>query len=600
MKKSFFLLLSCLLYAANTFGQGSDFAIDYNGVLTQYRGAGGDVVIPDGVIVIGRYAFSSCYSLNSVVIPNSVAVINDFAFTDCRNLTSVTIPNSVTTIGRAAFENSGLTSISLPSSVSRLGESVFWGCIRLSSIDVEDNNTAYASEEGVLYNKDKTSLIMYPSGKNETTYEIPNSVISIGEGALGNNNSLTSVIIPSSVTSIAEGAFGTIFNLASIQVDPANTAYASEEGVLYNKDKTFLHTYPKWKTETEFTLPNSVLAIGSSVFYNCSALRTINIPASVTTIDRLAFDACGNLAAIHVDAANTVYASEAGVLYNKDKTTLVTYPLLKEGSAFTIPGSVTTIGDIAFWGCVYPTSIIIPESVTTIEPGAFENCRNLASITIPQSVSSIGRAAFFACISLDSIQVDAANTAYASEAGVLYNKNKTSLIAYPAGKDDSTFTVPNSVTIIDGYAFVECQGINSVSLSESVKSISFNAFTSCRNLASVTIPQSVESIGFNAFGDCDSLKHVDVNWETPLPLDAGEIVFARVDLSQATLKVPFGTAAAYRAAPVWADFGTITEKEKPIILPDSISLNNDSITLKTGETALLVESILPAEADNQA
>jgi hypothetical protein len=139
-----------------------------------------------------------------------------------------------------------------------------------------------------------------------------------------------------------------------------------------------------------------------------------------------------------------------------------------------------------------------------------------------------------------------------------------------------------------------------LTLSESVRYIGFNAFTWCRNLTSVTIPQSVEFIGFNAFGDCDSLKNVDVNWEIPLPLDAGEIVFARLDLSRATLRVPFGTAEAYRAAPVWGNFGTITEKEKPIVLPDSIFLNNDSITLKTGETALLVESILPADADNQA
>jgi hypothetical protein len=145
----------------------------------------GAYTIKEGTKSIADDAFEDCDALTSVEIPNSVTSIGNYAFYDCSSLTSVMIPNSVTSIGEFAFE----------------------GRSSLTSIEVDEKNTAYSSLDGVLFNKEQTILICYPTQKEGTSYIIPNSVTSIGDVAFQNCSSLTSVTIPNSVTSIGEGAF---------------------------------------------------------------------------------------------------------------------------------------------------------------------------------------------------------------------------------------------------------------------------------------------------------------------------------------------------------------------------------------------------------
>jgi hypothetical protein len=171
-------------------------------------------------------------------------------------------------------------------------------------------------------------------------------------------------------------------------------------------------------------------------------------------------------------------------LYNKDKTTLIAYPLATGAFTFTIPNSVTTIDSLAF---AYSSlaSVTIPNSVTTIKDYAFFQS-SLTSVSIPDSVTSIEEKAFCSFSSLITINVSGNNSAYSSQDGVLYNKDKTTLIQYPNGKTDTTFTIPNDVTRIGENAFYYCENITSVNIPESVTSIGNFAFFDCKNLTSVT------------------------------------------------------------------------------------------------------------------
>ena len=324
--------------------------------------------IPEGVTSIRASAFWGCSSLTNIEIPSSVTSIGNNAFRECRSLTSIEIPNSVTSIGNSAFYScSSLTSIEIPNSVTSIENYAFQYCSSLTSINVEENNQSYCSEDGVLFNKDKTELIQYLSKKANKQYVIPSSVTSIGDRAFYRCSSLTSIEIPSSVTSIGNYAFSDCSQLTSIEI------------------------------------PSSVTSIGDSAFYGCRSLTSIEIPSGVTSIGDYAFSGCSSLTGINVDENNQNYCSEDGVLFNKDKTKLIRYPSKNSDKQYVIPSSVTSIGDGAFLGCSSLTSIEIPEEVTSIRDYTFSGCGSLKNIDIPSSVMSIGIATFLNCYSLTTI-----------------------------------------------------------------------------------------------------------------------------------------------------------------------------------------------------
>ena len=305
-----------------------------------------------------------------------------------------------------------------------------------------------------------------------TSITISNSVTSIGYKAFYDCTGLTSITIPNSVTSIGDLAFEDCTGLTSINVASDNNYYSSNNGVLFNKKKTALIRYPEGKSQTSYTIPNSVTRIGYGAFRGCTGLTSITIPNSVTSIASWAFDGCTGLTSINVASGNNYYSDNNGVLFNKKKTELIRYPEGKSQTSYTIPDSVTSIGNWAFDGCTGITSITIPNSVTSIGAHAFDGCTGLTSITIPNSVTSIGYMAFYGCTGLTSI------------------------------------AIPNSVTSIGNWAFFECTGLTSITIPNSVTSIGDGAFNSCTGLTSITIPDSVTSIGDKAFRDCTGLKDV--------------------------------------------------------------------------------------------
>ena len=428
------VVLCAVCAGAETYGDLEYSVLDDGTVeITDYNGSAKTVDIPEkingkSVTSIGDCAFRYCTSLKSITIPNSVIEIGSSAFSGCSSLTSITIPNSVTEIGVYAFKGcTSLTSITIPNSVTNIGDSTFWGCSSLTAIYVAVDNKNYTSVNGVLFNKDKTALICYPAGKTDKSYNITNSVTSIGDYAFNGCSSLTSVTIPNSVTEIGGSAFVGCASLKSITMPNSVTSIG---------DMAFY----KCSSLTSITIPDSVTSIGSSAFSDCSKLRSITIPNSVTSIGAWAFNGCTGLTAINVAMENQNYVSPDGVLYNKDKTTIICYPAGKKGNNYKIPDGVTEIGSIAFSRCSSLTSVTIPNSVTSIGSGAFNGCTSLTRVTIPNSVTKIGWNAFSGCTSLTSI------------------------------------TIPNSVISIDWYAFMGCTSLKSITIPNSVTSIGKNAF----------------------------------------------------------------------------------------------------------------------------
>ena len=340
---------------------------------------------------IGEGAFGGCSGLTSVTIPNSVTFIGDYAFYGCDGLTSVTIPNSVTSIGDRAFDGCwNLTSVTIGNSVASIGEGAFGGCSRLTVINVDENNTAYFSIDGVLFNKSQTELILYPRRK-QGAYTIPNSVTSIGRSAFRECSGLTSVNIPNSVTSIKDYAFEGCSGLTSNDIAAwCNISFGNDDS---NPLYCAKHLYSDENTEiTNLVIPDEVTSIGSSAFYGCRGLTSVTIGNSVESIGNGAFYGCSGLTKVIVNdiaawcnisfgsfsASNPFYYAKH--LYSDENT---------EITNLVIPDGVTSIGSRAFASCTGLTSVTIPNSVTSIGSSAFSSCKGLTSVTIPNSVTSI-------------------------------------------------------------------------------------------------------------------------------------------------------------------------------------------------------------------
>ena len=428
------------------------------------------------------------------------------------NVSNGSFVYEVSRIGNFAFYNcTGLTSINIPNSVTNIGIGAFTFCLKIKSVIV---SWSVPSE---------ISLGLFEQSNRPTLY-VPAGTLAAYKAAPVWKDFYT----------IFEGILPFTFNVSGI-----NYALTSPTTIEVAENPSFSGKAIIPSSVTYLNTTYSVTGIGVQAFDKCTSLTSVNIPSSVTYIRLMAFDNCTGLKSVNIPNSVT-YIGVAAFFYCKSLTSV------------TIPNSVSIIDGAAFAQCSGLTSINIPNSVKNIA-GVFSGCSSLTSVTIPDSVINITNA-FSACTSLTSINIPNSLTSIGSRA--FENSGLTSVY------------IPNSVTTIKLEAFLGCENLSSLIIPNSVTRIDTGAFYFCRSLTTLNIPNSVTSFGVRAFSDCSSLTTVTVNWATPLPLTLDENVFASVPTSYATLYVPFGTLAAYKAAPVWKDFSTVIEMQ-PITFTDN-------------------------------
>ncbi len=427
------------------------------------------VSIPNSIKNINDYAFYSCKALTSITIPESMESIGKNAFTYCDGLKEVTIPGSVKDVGDSAFYScDALASVTIQDGVKTIGDSAFSYCEKLENITIPDSVTSIgneavyptpinnsSSEWDVLYignhliKADQwTFTEKIKDGSVSDTYQvkpdtktiadnafecceglkkiaIPESVTHIGNKAFQICSGLTDIIIPKNVTGIGDGAFYECSNLTNVSIDARNTAYCSENDILYDIGKTKLMFYPSNKTDTSFSIPKGVTSIRFGAFSDCTALTSV-----------------------------------------------------------TIPYGVKNIGDYAFQSCKGLTSIKIPDGVESIGDNAFQSCKDLTSVTIPNSVTNIGSSAFNLCDALTEVNYTGTQEDWIYiDKGVSYLDDE-SVVKYRPGiwitsRDNKIIVEPLNISegktvilaLYDGNKFVEMQ--QSCEYSDDNKEITF-------------------------------------------------------------------------------------------------------------------------------
>ena len=261
------------------------------------------VVIENGVTSIGDLAFAYCVNLESIALPKGVLSIGDWAFVFCISLNTVNIPDTVQTIGALAFLECGLDDIYIPDGVLSINEGAFNGCNNLKAINVSDNNPDYSSIDGVLFNKDKTAMLIYPAGCDAETYSVPNGIAEISYGTFGDCTKLKTLNIPDSVTKIADDALIWAYGLEAINVNENNSNYSSLNGILFNKDKTVLLQCPISYEAEDYTMPSSVKQVKDNAFWGCTNLQSITWPSQIESICIDSYFDCRNLKTMYVPAS---------------------------------------------------------------------------------------------------------------------------------------------------------------------------------------------------------------------------------------------------------------------------------------------------------
>lgn len=468
----------CTVCGAERANEELKYSLNSDGTAYTVTGIGTctdtEIIIPSEynakpVTRIGSDAFRGCKGLTSITIPDSATSIGDYAFLGCTGLTSVTIGNGVTSIGYYAFSDcTSLTSISIPNSVMSIDEGALRGCSSLETITIpfvgarpittDNYNDGYKQVFGWIFGYEKTEsgkivngavpqYATYVTSTNIYWYYIPTS--------------LKTVVLGNTIQTIPFCGF---FNC-------------------------------KWLTS--ITIPESVTSIGGSAFNGCTGLTTVNWNATECTgvglYSNPIFRGCSNLATVNIGDNVKFIPSHAF----RNCTGL---------TSITIPDSVTSIGEDAFYGTAWynnqpdglmyagkvaykykgtmpsNTSIVLKDGTLGIVGSAFYGCTGLTSVTIPDSVTRIGYGAFAGCSGLTSITVAKGNTKYHSAENCLIETESKTLIA---GCKNSIIPTDGSVTSIGGSAFNGCTGLTSITIPDGVTSIGAYAFSGCKGLTSI-------------------------------------------------------------------------------------------------------------------
>ncbi len=493
-----------------------------NGVLKKYYGTNNsslqaniayvneNVIIPDGVKEIGKYAFEGCEAMTSITIPDSVKAIQEGAFRRTK-LKKVNIPRGVEYIDKNAFQYSDPV-----------------------EIIVSPQNKKYSTKDGVLYNKDMTELIRYYDREDIYYFKIPDGVEKIGNSAFLDCR-LTDLYISGSVKEIEDFAFMGDREVLSIKVAEENKNFIVKNNVMFSKDMTELVWYSRGNTAKSYvipdgimtiragafqlcdplqsiTIPDSVKIIGDDAFRNIRDLKSIKIPDSVSEIGESPFLGCfisSNSEGISVDRNSKYFTLKDGILYNKDMTEILSCFHHNKFTEVTIPNTVKKIRNYAFCHCYNLKEVIIPDSVVEIGEGAFALCSNITSIKLPAKITSIANLTFWGCDSIESINI------------------------------------PDSVESIGDAAFYLGQCMTGIRLPEGIRKIGKEAFSG--ELKSINIPASTVEIADDAFKNCTGMKEINVDDRNKVYFSKDGVLFNK-DATR-LIKYPGGKTDSHYAVP---------------------------------------------------
>ena len=326
--------------------------------------------------------------------------------------------------GTRRFESYNIKKIIVKSGVTTIGDYLFSNCSELTSLTL--SSTVRTIGKSSFYWCKKLGAISFSSG-----------LAYIGEDAFSYCDGLKSLTIPGTVSDIGKGAFASCATLESVKFN------------------------------------NGVKTIGETVFYSCEKLKTVTIPKSVTKIGENAFEWCKSVKNISVDSSNKYYSSDTyGVLFNKNKTTLLKYTCGSERTAYNIPKTVKIIGSNAFEYACNLIKITIPDSVTTLNDSAFYSCKKLKNFSIPNSVVNVGRDVFAYCESIEEV------------------------------------TIPSSIKDVAWYMFTDCKKLKKVNFEGPIEYIGQCGFSYCPSLPYFEVPHGTKIIQFYAFVECTNLKYI--------------------------------------------------------------------------------------------
>ena len=460
--------------------------------------------------VIGRYMFSDSKKLKAIVLPDNTKKIDNSAFYDCDLLKTVTIPEGCTEIDQAFTFCDNLESVYLPSTLKMFDTHNFIYCPNLNAIIFADDNQSYKSVDGVVYSKDGKTLVRF-ANNCQKEYSIMEGTMTIGEYAFHSSN-IEKVYIPTSVTSIENGAF-----------------YSSEflqEVIIPNSVVTLGRSaFNGCSSLISIVLSNQITSIESDCFIFCSSLKSITFPHNIKEINRTAFNYCSLLQKFEVDNANPYLCSDDGVIYSKDKNTIVRCPIALYSEDFKIGEGVETIADNAFMGCKNIQKFTLPLSIVSIGKHAFEDC-SMSSIQLSDDVQFVDYEAFSSCDSL------------------------------------KTFVLPNSLKEIAESMFIFDYALSYVKIHGDVTKIGRSAFRFCRELSTI---------------EC-TIKNID-------EVEVGNLAFDGIP-DDCTWYIPLGTEEKYKTCSWWVPTWKIIPLHENLLTASSVAVNK-------GQTV-----VLPIELTN--
>ena len=462
-----------------------------SGSIIGYRGTSPIVNIPSSIggeavtSILG--AFYGNKIITQVTIPEGVTSISALSFFWCPNLETLNIPASVTTIESGAIANCENISINLSA----------------------ENASFVIGADGVLYNTAQTRLILYLPQNPATTFTVPATVTRIFEYAFAYSANLTSVTIPKETTKVGAGSFNSCSSLTSIIVDADNPNYLTANGVLYSKNQTTLIAYPGNKSGTDFAIPNSVATISEMAFTGCENLTNLAFGSSVKTILYALYGET-SIKNVYVSSSNPNFSSLSGVLASKDGTVLYYYPSGRTDAEYTVPGGVTTIGELAFALQPYIQKVTLPADVVTIQAIAFSECESLEAIVINAAKTTFGT---LAIAPSDGLSI----WGYAYSDAQAY-ADKNNITFYTIGKPSEwEYDVITSTTCdITGYIGSKTEiYVPSIIDGKWVTNVSVTTFGECSELEYITFSESISSIEVSnsdgsmyMFQDCISLREI--------------------------------------------------------------------------------------------